>query len=85
MTSNTNRLLMIDDEPAICEFIGAAAENLGFEVRVTSDVDEFRGLVRDFSPTVLMIDLNMPRVDGIELLRLLGEEKCQARATSPRF
>lgn len=78
MTSTTNRLLMIDDEPAICEFVGTVAEGLGFEVQATGDADKFRVLVRDFEPTALILDLNMPGADGIELLRFLAEEQCQA-------
>jgi EAL domain-containing protein (putative c-di-GMP-specific phosphodiesterase class I) len=78
VTERSNRLLMIDDEPAICEFVGTVARKLGFEFEHTTDPDEFRRLFYDFVPTALVLDLNMPQVDGIELLRLLADSGCKA-------
>ena len=78
MPAKINRLLMIDDEPAICKFVGTVAKGLGFEVQTTGDASEFRRLVRDFEPTTLVLDLNMPGADGIELLRFLAEQQCKA-------
>jgi EAL domain-containing protein (putative c-di-GMP-specific phosphodiesterase class I)/CheY-like chemotaxis protein len=72
-----NRLLMIDDELAICEFVGAVARKVGFEFRYAADAEEFRRLVREFAPTALVLDLNMPQVDGIELLRFLADARCK--------
>ena len=75
---NPNRLLVIDDEPDICEFIKDAAEGTGFEVTATSDPDDFRSGYRDFSPTVIILDLHIPDTDGVELLRYLAEDQCGA-------
>lgn len=69
---------MIDDEPAICEFVGAVARKVGFEFRQAADAAEFRRLLRDFAPTALVLDLNMPHVDGIEILRFLADSQCKA-------
>jgi EAL domain-containing protein (putative c-di-GMP-specific phosphodiesterase class I) len=69
---------MIDDERAICDFVGTVARNLGFEFQYAADADEFRRLVHDFAPTALVLDLNMPHVDGIELLRFLADAECRA-------
>ena len=74
-----NRLLSIDDEPAVCELIKNVAEDVGFAVETTSDPDEFRATVRSFDPTVVVLDLQMPRADGVELLRYLAEVKCRAQ------
>ncbi len=73
------RLLTIDDEPDICEYIGEVAEGLGFEVRTTSDPDDFREQAISFEPSVVVLDLQMPRADGIELLRFLGDNKINAQ------
>ena len=78
MIDPDNRLLMIDDEPAICTFVGVVAKRLGFDFRHTVNADEFRRLVNDFAPTALVLDLNMPHVDGIELLRFLANSQCRA-------
>lgn len=72
------RLLVVDDEPDICEFIKEVAENVGFEVAVVDRPTRFRSVYRSFSPTDIMLDLMMPGVDGVELLRFLGAERCDA-------
>ena len=76
---NPKRLIAIDDEAAICELIKDVAEGIDFEVSVTTSVDAFRALVVDTAPYVVALDLQMPDVDGIELLRFLGEERCPAK------
>ena len=74
-----NRLLSIDDEPAVCDLIKNVAEDVGYAVETTSDPDEFRETVRSFDPTVVVLDLQMPRADGVELLRYLAEVNCRAQ------
>ena len=74
MNQISNRLLIIDDEAGICDFVSGVAERLGYEVSATGDPDKFLSLLGDFRPNILIIDLNMPDVDGIELLRVLGAD-----------
>ncbi|NQV55637.1 MAG: response regulator [Rhodospirillales bacterium] len=76
--NNLNRLLVIDDEPEICELIKNVAEEIDFDVSVATTATEFQSCVRECKPGVIVLDLQMPQVDGIELLRFLGEEKCSA-------
>ena len=75
---NPNRLLVIDDEADIAEFVGDVAEGLGFEVTVTTGAEEFWASYSEFEPSVIVLDLNMPGMDGVELLRSLGEKRCRA-------
>ncbi len=79
MKANHNRLLVLDDEPGICEFVGEVAEGLGFEVSLTTQAEEFRRRVAGFEPSVVVLDLQMPEADGIEQLRFLGETGCDAK------
>ena len=67
------RLLLIDDEPVLAEFIANAAVECGFEPTVTSDHTSFREGFRAGAPHVVALDLGMP-VDGVELLRFLANE-----------
>ncbi|MDP6391160.1 MAG: response regulator [Alphaproteobacteria bacterium] len=76
---SVKRLLVVDDEPAIGEAIGTVGEELGFEVEVTSKPQDFKRLYPEFEPTVVCLDVVMPDIDGIELLRFLSERKCTAR------
>lgn len=69
---NENRLMVMDDDPDVGAFFGQVGEDLGFEVRVVADPEAFGATVLEFSPTVLLLDLQMPNRDGIELLRELS-------------
>ena len=66
------RLLVVDDEPDICELIADVAGTYGFEVRTLSNPVQVENALQDFQPQVLMLDLMMPGTDGVELLRSLG-------------
>ena len=73
-----NRLLVIDHDPALGHLVKTAAESLGFEVVLTEDPSTILKTARSWRPTVLMLDLRTPGIDGIELLRGLAEDKCGA-------
>jgi len=73
-----NKLLVVDDQPDLCEFISEAARAMGFDTFAVSDPQAFRHAVEEFQPTVVVLDLQMPGVDGIELLRYLGERGSKA-------
>ena len=73
-----DRLLVIDDEPALGSSIKRVAQGCGFEVVVTEDATAFTNAARQWHPTVIMLDLKMPGCDGIELLRALAADKCPA-------
>lgn len=74
----SNRLLVVDDDPAICDFVKEVAEENGFDVATAENFDQFSAGYRSFRPSVIVLDLVLPRVDGIELLRFLAKEECRA-------
>ena len=67
------QLLLIDDEPALADFVANAARECGFEPTVTSNDTTFRDKFRAQRPDAVAMDLGMP-VDGVELLRFLSDE-----------
>ncbi|MGD0731591.1 MAG: EAL domain-containing response regulator [Terracidiphilus sp.] len=71
------RILVIDDEIDVGEFVFATAQAMGFDCTPTTDAKTF---LKELKPdtTLIFLDLVMPEMDGVELLRLLGERKCTA-------
>ncbi|HEX4196573.1 MAG TPA: response regulator [Caulobacteraceae bacterium] len=67
------RVLFVDDDPILREF---ALVHLGTdtaEVKTVGDGDEALALLADWPADIVLLDLEMPRVDGFEVLRRLGE------------
>lgn len=67
------RLLLIDDEPTLAAFVAWAARMSGFEPIVTNRDPDFREAFDDDRPAMVVLDLGMPGMDGVELLRFLAE------------
>ena len=67
------RLLLIDDEPALAQFLATAAEDSGFLPKITSRDEDFREEFLAELPDMVALDLGMPGMDGVELLRFLAE------------
>jgi EAL domain-containing protein (putative c-di-GMP-specific phosphodiesterase class I)/FixJ family two-component response regulator len=71
----TPKILVIDDNAELAEMIANAAQNKGIACVVAGDADTFfAALTPDI--TLILLDLVMPNVDGVELLRMLGGQMC---------
>ena len=68
------RLLLIDDEPALAAFVAKAADMCGFEPVIADRDQQFRDLFQAERPQMVALDLGMPGMDGVELLRFLATE-----------
>ena len=68
-----SRLLVVDDEPAICTIISRIAEPLGFQVRSLNESGGFMQALKEFRPSLVILDLRIPGVDGVQLLHQLKE------------
>jgi len=60
------RILLVDDEPDILEFIGYNLRKEGFEVLTASNGREAIELAKEHKPNVIILDVMMPEMDGIE-------------------
>jgi len=72
-------LLVIDDEADIGTLLCEVAEGLGYVAFATANADEFWARYGSIEPDVIVLDLKMPGVDGVELLRHLAERKSSAQ------
>jgi CheY-like chemotaxis protein len=72
------RVLVVDDDPGFGEFVRKVAQGCGYEVQVARDAATFRAEYARSAPDLIMLDLQMPDTDGIELLRSLAEGGCSA-------
>jgi DNA-binding response OmpR family regulator len=68
------RLLLIDDEPVLADFLASAARESGFEPVIAERDDEFRATFLAERPDMVALDLGMPGMDGVELIRFLADE-----------
>ena len=69
------RLLLIDDEPALADFVAKAADLCGYAAQIADDDESFRSLFAADRPALVAVDLGMPGSDGVELLRFLSAEQ----------
>lgn len=72
------RLLLIDDEPVLAEYLASAARECGFEPTLTSEDEGFRNEFLTATPDMVALDLGMPGMDGVELLRFLASHEYRA-------
>ena len=74
MTEPT-RVLVVDDEQSITDFIALGLRHEGFEVRTAADGHMGLRAVDEFKPHLVVLDLMMPRIDGWELCRALSGDR----------
>jgi two-component system, OmpR family, KDP operon response regulator KdpE len=75
MTSN-GRVLVVDDEQSIRRAVGRALSARGYEVQLATDGQEALAQAAAFQPDLVVLDLNLPALDGLSVCR-------QLRAWSP--
>ena len=70
-------LLIVDDEPATREIIAEIAAEAGYTVAQAGDVRQARIQVERQAPDVMLLDMQLPDGDGIDLWKRLSLSKCQ--------
>jgi len=62
------RVLVVDDEPQICALIGEELSEHGFVCLEAQEADRARAVIDSQPPDVMIADIRMPRISGLELL-----------------
>lgn len=65
------KVLVIDDDPSICKTVGVLLEDYGYNPRTFTDADEALETAENESFQVALIDLRMPKMDGVEVVERL--------------
>lgn len=66
------RLLIVDDDPAVADTVGAVARRGGFKTDIVGTLNELLERLDTWQPSHLIIDLIMPGKDGVEIIRELA-------------
>ena len=64
-----SHILVVDDEPQITRVLRTTLNAHGYEIRVANDGETALEIAKDFTPDLIITDLMMPNMDGIELCR----------------
>ena len=62
-------ILVVDDEPQITRVLRTSLSAQGYDIRVANSGEMALEIMKDWSPNLIITDLSMPSVDGVELCR----------------
>ena len=69
-----NTILLVDDEAGIRKVLGISLQDSGYDVHTAENGQEALRLFKEIAPPIVLTDIKMPDMDGIELLRRIKEE-----------
>ena len=72
-------VLIVDDSPDMGALIANVARGLQLDVVLTNNAPDFKKEFEAKQPDVIVMDIVMPNVDGLELLQYLGGRNCRSR------
>ncbi len=67
----TRRILVVDDEPNIALSLNYLMERAGYSVRIAADGEEAIEAVKEAPPDLILLDVNMPKMNGYEVCELV--------------
>jgi two-component system alkaline phosphatase synthesis response regulator PhoP len=72
---SSKKILLVDDESDILDFLSYNLRNVGYDVRVASNGEEGVQIADEFEPDLILLDMMMPEMDGIETCEKLRESE----------
>ena len=71
-------ILVVDDNAANLKLLSYVLANQGYEIREAADADQALALLQSFRPRLILLDLQLPGMDGWQLARRLKADPAQA-------
>jgi DNA-binding response OmpR family regulator len=68
-TGKSQSILVVEDEASIASFVSLYLKNAGYTVRTAATGGEALAQVMSNAPALIVLDLNLPDIDGIEICR----------------
>lgn len=78
MTLTLGRLLVLDDDLQVGMTIREMAQAAGYQAKACTQAQVFFEEIQTFEPTHIVLDLAMPGLDGVEVMRQLAAQECYA-------
>jgi CheY-like chemotaxis protein len=72
-------ILIIDDNPANLKLAGLLLETEGYSVRTAMDAEEALASIKALRPDCILMDIQLPGIDGLELTRRLKADSATRR------
>jgi len=72
-------VLVVDDEPTISEVVSRYLERAGYDTRIARDGPQALTAVAEDAPDLVVLDLMLPGIDGLEVMRRLREREPERR------
>lgn len=73
------RILLVDDEPDLLQLLGYRLQRDGYEVHWAEDGVEALEIIRDVKPDLVVLDVMMPRMDGLETCKRIRADQHMAQ------
>jgi DNA-binding response OmpR family regulator len=74
MAANAQSVLVVEDEASIASFVSLYLKNAGYDVRTASTGTEALSQVERQKPSLIVLDLMLPDIDGIEICRRIRQK-----------
>jgi len=69
-----NKILLVEDEPKVCELIKAYLVKDGDDVAIAGDGKTAVEMAQTYKPDLILLDLNLPELDGLEVCRIIRKQ-----------
>ncbi len=74
MEGSIGKVLIVDDDVNICEVIKMYLESSGYNTRISNDGKEAQQAFEEYKPDLVLLDIMLPHVDGIDVLKWIRRE-----------